>query len=128
MRARQQAGHTRRRLCGSGLWSQRRDAHLAHQSLHAFAIDATAFANRIAMNDDLDSLLSGQGGAVSETETNEVRQQEAQVSEGEGQQEQISEGGEGETQGQSKMVPHEALHAEKQKVKRYTEEVSEFRS
>lgn len=26
-----------------------------------------------------------------------------------------------------KMVPHEALHAEKQKVKRYTEEVSEFR-
>ncbi|WP_375791435.1 hypothetical protein ACE102_47755 (plasmid) [Bradyrhizobium sp. vgs-9] len=28
------------------------------------------------MNDDLDSLLSGQGGAVSETETNEVQQQE----------------------------------------------------
>lgn len=79
------------------------------------------------MNDDLDSLLSGQGGAVSETETNEVQQQEAQVSGGEGQQEQISEGGEGEGQGQSKMVPHEALHAEKQKVKRYTEEVSEFR-
>lgn len=27
----------------------------------------------------------------------------------------------------NKMVPHEALHAEKQKVKRYTEEVSDFR-
>ena len=24
------------------------------------------------------------------------------------------------------MVPHEALHAEKQKVKRYTEQVAEF--
>jgi hypothetical protein len=34
--------------------------------------------------------------------------------------------GEGEGQGQ-KMVPHEALHAEKQKVKRYTEEVADFR-
>src|ERR1700756_4178279 len=34
----------RRRLCGSGLWSQRRDAHLAHQPLHALAIDATPFA------------------------------------------------------------------------------------
>jgi hypothetical protein len=80
------------------------------------------------MSDDLDSLLSGGGGAVSETETNEVQQQEAQVSEGEGQQEQTEAATqEGEAQGQSKMVPHEALHAEKQKVKRYTEEVSEFR-
>lgn len=29
--------------------------------------------------------------------------------------------------GSQKMVPHEALHAEKQKVKRYTEEVADFR-
>lgn len=29
--------------------------------------------------------------------------------------------------GDQKMVPHEALHAEKQKVKRYTEEVADFR-
>lgn len=29
--------------------------------------------------------------------------------------------------GNQKMVPHEALHAEKQKVKRYTEEVADFR-
>jgi hypothetical protein len=35
---------SRRRLGGSGLWSQRRDAHLAHQPLHALAIDATPFA------------------------------------------------------------------------------------
>jgi hypothetical protein len=27
-----------------GLWSQRRDAHLAHQPLQALAIDATPFA------------------------------------------------------------------------------------
>jgi len=79
------------------------------------------------MSDDLDSILSGGGDAVSETETKEVQQQEAPVSEGEGQQEQTEATQEGETQGQSKMVPHEALHAEKQKVKRYTEEVSEFR-
>jgi hypothetical protein len=34
--------------------------------------------------------------------------------------------GEGKSLDQ-KMVPHEALHAEKQKVKRYTEEVADFR-
>lgn len=33
---------------------------------------------------------------------------------------------EGENAGQTKMVPHEALHAEKQKVKRYTEQVASF--
>jgi hypothetical protein len=32
-----------------------------------------------------------------------------------------------EGQQNQKMVPHEALHAEKQKVKRYTEEVADFR-
>lgn len=73
-------------------------------------------------DETLDSLLSG-GGNVPETEEKEVVAQP----EGEGQQEQPeAEQQEGET-GQSKMVPHEALHAEKQKVKRYTEEVSDFR-
>lgn len=33
---------------------------------------------------------------------------------------------EGDSAGQTKMVPHEALHAEKQKVKRYTEQVASF--
>lgn len=72
--------------------------------------------------DTLDSLLSG-GGNEPEIEQQEV----AADTGGESQQEQqIEAEGEGGTQGQ-KTVPHEALHAEKQKVKRYTEEVSEFR-
>ena len=40
---------SRRRLCGFGLWSQRRDALLTHQPLHALAIDATPFALSIAI-------------------------------------------------------------------------------
>jgi hypothetical protein len=70
---------------------------------------------------DLDNILSGREVA---SETNE-QEQVSQVAEGEGQQ-QEAQGNEAEPQGQ-KTVPHEALHAEKQKVKRYTEEVSEFR-
>jgi hypothetical protein len=68
----------------------------------------------------LDSILSGQGEAVSEQPAI-VEQAVTQEAEG-----QEQTGGEGEQQGQ-KMVPHEALHAEKQKVKRYTDEVTEFR-
>lgn len=74
-------------------------------------------------DETLDSLLSG-GGNAPEQEQEEVV---TQVADGEGQQEQSeAEHPEGQ-QGQSKMVPHEALHAEKQKVKRYTEEVADFR-
>lgn len=74
-------------------------------------------------DETLDNILSGQSEALSAANETEV----AQVAEGEGQQEQTdAEGAEGETQGQ-RMVPQQALHAEKQKVKRYTEEVSDFR-
>lgn len=73
--------------------------------------------------DTLDNILSGSGDAPG-NEQQEVAQVETG---GEGQQEQqIQAEGEGEGQGQ-RMVPHEALHAEKQKVKRYTEEVADFR-
>lgn len=73
----------------------------------------------------LDNILSGQGDAVSEQPA--VEENVTQVAEGEGQQEQTEATTQEEpTQGQ-KLVPHEALHAEKQKVKRYTEEVSDFR-
>ncbi len=76
------------------------------------------------MSNDLDSILSGGSEAVPATNEQETV---TQVDAGEGQQEQTeAQGNEGEQRG-SKMVPHEALHAEKQKVKRYTEEVADFR-
>ena len=73
---------------------------------------------------DLDTILSGGGEAV--TEQPAVEENVTQVAEGESQQQGTEASAEGQAQGQ-KMVPHEALHAEKQKVKRYTEEVSDFR-
>lgn len=72
---------------------------------------------------DLDSILSGSSEAAPVTD-----QVEEQVTQAEGasqQQEPEATEQEGEPQGQ-KMVPHEALHAEKQKVKRYTEQVASF--
>lgn len=72
------------------------------------------------MSNDLDSILSGSSNAVPET----IEQEVTQTTEGESQQEATEQESE---PGQSKMVPHEALHAEKQKVKRYTEEVADFR-
>jgi len=74
----------------------------------------------------LDNILSGQAEAVSEQPINEEVTQ--QVAEGEGQQEQQVEAtGEEPGDGKQRLVPHEALHAEKQKTKRYTEEVSSLR-
>ena len=71
---------------------------------------------------ELDNLLSGNSNAVPETEQEIV----AQVEGGESQEQSTeAEGNEGEQQGQ-RMVPQQALHAEKQKVKRYTEQVSDF--
>jgi hypothetical protein len=71
---------------------------------------------------DLDTLLSGSSEAVTGNEQEQV----TQVAEGESQQEQPeAEGNEGDSGGQ-RMVPQQALHAEKQKVKRYTEQVSDF--
>jgi len=79
------------------------------------------------MTESLDNILSGSGGAVPEQNT-QVEEQVTQVFEGESQQEQPEASEQGEQQqGGQKTVPHEALHAEKQKVKRYTEEVSSLR-
>lgn len=75
----------------------------------------------------LDEILSGQGDAVSEQPINEEVAQagtEGQQAEGE---QQVDAGQQEEQQQGQKMVPHEALHAEKQKTKRYTEEVSSLR-
>lgn len=74
----------------------------------------------------LDNILSGREAAP-ET-SNEVEKevtQTAPVSESEP--EQPTTDAVEEPQTGQKMVPHEALHAEKQKVKRYTEEVADFR-
>jgi len=75
-------------------------------------------------DDTLDSLLSG-GGNAPETEAKEVVATQV-PEEGEGQQQEQTEAEQPEGQQGQRMVPHEALHAEKQKVKRYTEQVSDF--
>ena len=74
--------------------------------------------------ESLDTILSG--GSESAPEANEQEQQVTQAAEGESQPQPEAAAPEGDGGGQ-KMVPHEALHAEKQKVKRYTEEVADFR-
>lgn len=75
----------------------------------------------------LDNILSGQGDAVSEqNNVEEVTQAATEGQQAEGEQQVDAEQQEEQQQGQ-KMVPHEALHAEKQKTKRYTEEVSSLR-
>lgn len=74
-------------------------------------------------DDSLDNILSGSGNAPETSEHEEV----AQVAEVESPQEPDTEAEQPEGQPGQRTVPHEALHAEKQKVKRYTEEVSEFR-
>ena len=78
---------------------------------------------------DLDSILSGEGARASEAPVVEkeipAATEQAQAETGADSDHQ-PEGGEGE-QGQ-KMVPQQALHAERQKVKRYTEEVADLRS
>lgn len=73
-------------------------------------------------DETLDSLLSGGGNAP---ETEEASTQV--LDEGESQQQEQPEAEQPEGQQGQRMVPHEALHAEKQKVKRYTEEVADFR-
>ncbi len=73
----------------------------------------------------LDNILSGQSDAVSEQPA--VEENVSQVADGEGQQQQIDNDEDQATDvnGQ-RMVPHAALHASKEKVKRYTEQVAEF--
>jgi hypothetical protein len=72
------------------------------------------------VTESLDNILSGQKEELpAQEEKTEVVAQEQERQE----QPEASE----QEQTGTKMVPHEALHAEKQKVKRYTEEVAEFR-
>lgn len=76
----------------------------------------------------LDNILSGQGDAVSEQPMNEEVTQAAPA--GEIQQEQPqtdTDEDQAVDVGGQRMVPHAALHASKEKVKRYTEEVADFR-
>lgn len=80
----------------------------------------------------LDNILSGSSTTAPEGQTTEQEQvtqtgtTEGQTTEGEtGQTEGQAGGGEG--QAGQKMVPLEALHGERAKVKRYTEEVADFR-
>jgi hypothetical protein len=75
---------------------------------------------------DLDKILSGNGASAPAPET-AVEQVTQEAPETEPSTEQPEAEGTEATQGGQKMVPHEALHAEKQKVKRYTEEVADFR-
>jgi hypothetical protein len=75
----------------------------------------------MAVTDTLDNILSGkQEAAPAEERPVETQAEQPQ----ETVETQAEERAESDRQ---KMVPHEALHAEKQKVKRYTEEVAEFR-
>lgn len=73
---------------------------------------------------ELDSILSGQGAPApvpGEVEAPKVIDQAQAEASTEGAEIETHEG-----EGGQKMVPHEALHAEKQKVKRYTEQVASF--
>ncbi len=83
------------------------------------------------MTDSLDNILArtpAEAAPAQETTQETTEQQEQQVASSEATAEtptQETASGEGK-QEQQKLVPHEALHAEKQKVKRYTEQVSAF--
>lgn len=74
---------------------------------------------------DLDKILSGEGASAPNPETAAATVTQ-QAPEGETQTGQTEAEGTEATQSGQRMVPHEALHAEKQKVKRYTEQVASF--
>lgn len=74
------------------------------------------------MTDTLDNILSGQE-AVTEQSPPVEQAQEPQAQEQTAAPETPDAG---EQPAGQKMVPHEALHAEKQKVKRYTEQIASF--
>lgn len=78
----------------------------------------------------LDSILSTGGEsapAEQTTEENNVTQQTAGEAEGQTEQAATEADTEGESEQQGGMVPRQALDKEKHKVRRYTEEVAEFR-
>lgn len=73
--------------------------------------------------DSLDNILSGGGEATPAPEPEKVATEATQE---QPEQQPVAEA-EGERQEGQATVPHQALHAEKQKVKRYTEEVADLR-
>ena len=75
---------------------------------------------------DLDSILSGKGAAAPTPEAVAEPNTEQQTTQVESEAQGAEAEGNGEQGGRQKMVPQEALHAEKQKVKRYTEQVADF--
>jgi hypothetical protein len=83
----------------------------------------------------LDSILSGGGEAVSEQIANRTGADAGRAGEGESLHSQAGESLEAtgadaaEAQGEAttRMVPHQALHAERQRSRRYSEEVADFR-
>lgn len=79
------------------------------------------------MSTSLDSILSGEQSAAPEQEKEIESVTQEAAGEAEGQAEQQAEGEQQESDGRQKTVPHQALHAERQKVKRYTEEVADLR-
>lgn len=76
----------------------------------------------MAETNSLDTILAGKSGEVKEVKP-EVKVEAEAPAEQQPQPEAEQLGEQGDHQ---KMVPHEALHAEKQKVKRYTEQVASF--
>ena len=75
---------------------------------------------------DLDSILSG-GSAIASEAPEPVNQPTPEVAEAPELDNQETDTPEpAEASNGSKMVPHEALHKEKEKVKRYTEQVASF--
>lgn len=78
---------------------------------------------------DLDNILSGQGEAAPEniTATEEtVTQAETEGQQPQGEQQTKTDEDQAIDVNGQKMVPHAALHASKEKVKRYTEQVASF--
>lgn len=76
------------------------------------------------MAEPLDNILSGRTTATTQEPQTEPKETVTQAAP-ETATTEAPEAGE-QTEGGQKMVPHEALHAEKQKVKRYTEQVADF--
>lgn len=82
----------------------------------------------------LDSILSGGGDAVSEQIAGHVEAGASRVGEGESPRPPAGESFEGFVgdahapgEATTRMVPHQALHAERQRSRRYSEEVADFR-
>lgn len=80
------------------------------------------------MTDSLDNILARKAEAAPQEQPTEqvTQEQEAPDTTPEASADTPAQETAPEGQQTTKMVPHEALHAEKQKVKRYTEQVAEF--